>query len=29
MNSRQIWAGKLPPVTRIPCTLVIGIFAFG
>ncbi len=29
MNSRQICAGKLPPVTGIPCTLVIGILAFG
>ena len=29
MNRRQIWAGKLPPVTGIPCTLVIEILPFG
>lgn len=29
MKMRQIVAGKVPPTTRMPCTLVIGIFAFG
>ena len=27
MKSRHISAGKLPPVTAIPCTLSIGISA--
>ena len=29
MNRCQICAGKLPPVTGIPCTLVIEILALG
>ena len=29
MKSRQIEAGKEPPVTVIPCTLVMAIWAFG
>ena len=29
MNFCHIWAGKLPPVTLIPCTLVIGINPLG
>ena len=29
MNFAHIWAGKLPPVTLMPWTLVMGVFAFG
>ena len=29
MKSRQIWAGKVPPATLIPCTFSIGTFPFG